>query len=163
MTIADTRRLFSESNPRVINSPPFTVTNCAMSLCYKMCIRVKISKTDVAIGVAIMSGANDRQLLWPFSMIVMFRLINQRGKEDRVKVFRSDRNGHRLKESLSKPKTDKMNLAMGFPSFVPRQCLSPDGFIKEDSIVLESYLFPKDTKMRPGGPPTELPSTISFS
>ncbi len=137
--------------PRTINSHIFSVKLYE----YRMCLQVRIG-TDISIGIILMKGRNDKSLVWPFNMIVLFRLKNLSGGECRVKMFRCDKNGSKIKEAISKPKSE-MNAAVGFSHFISKQCLRSEGFIRKNQILLECYLFPKDAKINK---PAELPSII---
>lgn len=146
------KRMLSEENSRPTNYPPFTVDHFG----YKTCLQIRLDHDNVSISIAIMKGERDKQLVWPFGMVIIFRLKNLSGGHHREKMFRCDRNGYRLRECLSKPK-GAMNAAMGYPQFVSRQSLLNNGFIRNNSMHLECYLFPRDAKLNH---PSEVPSVI---
>lgn len=125
---------------------------------YTLCLHVALCRNNnIAIGITIMKGAErDKHLVWPFNMIVVLRLKNQSGGQDRTKMFRCEKNGSRLKNSLMRPKTD-MNSPIGYPNFISSQCLLKDGFVRNNSMHLNCYLFPRDAKIRLA---SEYPSII---
>ena len=131
-----------KAHPRPIHSPVFIIELYR----YYACLLVILGGENLSVGLRIMKGRDDKELVWPFNMIVMFRLRNLNGREDLVRMFRCDRNISRLKEAVSRPKTD-MNLAIGFPCLVSQQRLDSEGFIRNNKISLECYLFPKDAKI----------------
>lgn len=133
-------KILSEDRGRLINTPPFIARLHGCTLC----LHVALDQKNVSIGIKLMKGDRDKQLAWPFNMIVVLRLENQSGGEDRVKMFRCEKNLH-LKDSLLRPKTD-MNLPVGYQYFIPRQQLQ-DGFVKNNAMLLKCYLFPKDAKI----------------
>lgn len=95
MTVKNMSQIVSTGErERVIHSPPFIVQDA-----YKLCLHVALSQNDVAIAIKIMKGERDKQLAWPFNYIVIFRLKNQGGGQDKAKMFRCEKNGFRLKNS----------------------------------------------------------------
>ena len=122
---------------------------------YKLCVQVEIDE-DVSLSIVIMKGERDRNLPWPFDYQVLFRLINQRGNYDIRKMFRSDTNGARFKDALQKPKSES-NLPLGFPKFAKRCNLLEQGFVRENVMQMECYIFNKASmlNLKP-----ELPSII---
>ncbi len=112
---------------------------------YKLRVQVKIDE-DVSLSIVIMKGERDRNLPWPFDYQVLFRLINQRGNYDIRKMFRSDTNGARFKDALQKPKSES-NLPLGFPKFAKRCNLLEQGFVRENVMQMECYVFKKESKL----------------
>lgn len=142
MRIRSIYRIMSRNEGRPIYSPPFIAKHHGC----KLCLRVAFGQESISIGVQLMKGDKDKQFAWPFNMIVVLQLKNESGMDDRVKMFRSEKNRSQLKDCLSRPKTD-MNLPMGYPQFVTRQHLMKGGFVRNDVMLLRCYLFPKDTKI----------------
>ena len=131
------------SGDHEVNDTPFVGDH----LKYKLCLYVRSHKGYLAIGLRILKSDGDKNLVWPFKSIVVFRLINQSGEtEDIIKMFRSEKNASQLKDGLSKPKK-VMNLPIGYPCFISRERLQGDGFIRDNKMVVACYIFPKDTKI----------------
>lgn len=141
-----------------INSPPFMVTLKGMNI-YRVCMQIRFGE-HISVALAIMKGENDRApgVSWPFNRNVVFRLVSLHGdgKSDKLKAFRTDTNGSRLKNALSRPKTT-INPPMGFPMFLPQQCLQQDGFIKDNSICVQCLILPKEVELTH---PPEMPVII---
>ena len=112
---------------------------------YNLVVKVAIHES-VAVSMAILKGDKDKALIWPFNKSVIFRVTNQRGKPDKTRMFRCDRNAVRFKESLSRPKSDA-NLPLGFPKFLSRQSLLNEGFVWNDTMCVQCIIFPKETKL----------------
>lgn len=127
---------------RPVYSPVFIIKKYR----YYACLLVQLSDEIMSVGIRLMKGKEDKNLVWPFNMIVMFRLKNLNDGQDVVKMFRSDRNASRLKESVWRPKTD-MNAPIGFQSFISKQRLEDEGFVRNDQIRLDCYFFPRDAKI----------------
>lgn len=123
---------------------------------YKFCLYVRKYKGYFAIGLKIMKSDKDKKMVWPFSNIVVLQLINQSGKEDEIKMFRSEKNASQLKDALSKPKKD-MNLPIGYPRFISKERLLSDGFVRDNIMLVHCYIFPKEAKINC---PSEYPSII---
>lgn len=140
MEIKYMEQILSGERERLIHSPPFIVDRRG----YKLCLHIALYHNNFSIAIKIMKGERDKQLVWPFNMIVIIRLHNQSGDEDKIKMFRCEKNGPRLRDSLSRPKTD-MNSPIGFPNFISRHCLLKNGFVRNNMMLLTCYLFPKDT------------------
>lgn len=149
ITIHDMEKALSHS--RVINCPPFTVDHHG----YKICPQIRLDE-HLSFAIAIMKADEDKHLVWPFSMIVILRVINQSCGNHRERMFRCVKNKDRLKECLTRPK-GIMNAAMGYPQFMSHHCLVNNGFIRNNCMQLECYLFPKDALINH---PSEVPSVI---
>ena len=153
IVVEDMQVILSEDRLCEINGTPFIGDYQR----YRLCLYVRNHKGYFAIGLRIMKSDNDKNLVWPFKNLVVFRLINQSGKkEDEIKMFHSGKNGSRLKDGLSKPKKD-MNLPIGYPRFISKERLLCDGFIRDNIMLMSCYIFPKDTKITW---PSEYPSMI---
>ena len=150
--IPNMERLLSSDAPGSINCPPFIINHHD----YRACLQVRLPGESVSLSVAIVKSEKDKNLTWPFGMTVIFRLVNQSSRKHREKMFRCDKNGSRLRECLSKPK-GAMNLAMGYPQFISKQCLVEEGFVRNNAMIVECYFIPKDTKV---SLPSEVPSVI---
>ena len=152
MLIKNMCQIMSRSGGRPIYSHPFIAKHHGC----KLCLRVALDQESISIGVQLMKGDKDKQFVWPFSMIVILQLKNESGRNHRVKMFRCEKNRSLLKDCLSRPKND-MNMAMGYPHFIARQHLLKEGYIKNDTMLLNCFLFPKDAKINLQ---SECPTTI---
>ena len=101
-----------------------------------------IAPMHVSIGFSIMKGKHDSNLLWPFSMMVMFKLVNIDDKKSRKRGFRSDINSSKYPECLSQPKSG-CNTAIGFADFVSVGTLN-NGFIKNNSLMIMARITSKE-------------------
>ena len=140
MSLDSVKRLLSETNSRTVNSHIFTAQG------YCVCIQVGFGAEQISAGIALMKGTNDKSQAWPFNMIVIFRLKNLSGGKHFVRMFRCDRNTSRCREALLRPRSH-MNPAIGFPCFISRTRLLNEGFVKNNEMLLQCYIFPKDTKI----------------
>ena len=138
----------------LLQSPPFIANHHGC----KFCLHVALDKVNVSVGIQLIKGDKDDHLVWPFNMIIIFQLQNQNGGEDRVKMFQCKKNRTQLKNSLRRPKTSLPNLPMGYPDFIAQQDLWND-FVKDDTMLLRCYLFPKNAKI---DLPSERPSVFSL-
>ena len=151
-TVTNMEKLLSGGTPRPIYCPPFTINQHH----YRACLQVRLPKESVSLSVVIMESEKDKNPTWPFGMTVILRLVNQSGQKHREKMFRCDKNGSRLRECLTKPKSI-MNPGMGYPQFISKQCLVEEGFVRNNAMIVECYFIPKDTKV---SLPSEVPSVI---
>jgi hypothetical protein len=143
MVVEDINLMLTGHNDLPVQSPPFQVKHHGCN----SCLHLALIQGKFSMGMAIMKGDRDKHIPWPFNMIVIFQLKNQSaGGQDEVKMFRCDKNGSRLKDSLMRPKASK-NLPMGFPQFITQERLVEDGFVKNNTIIMRCYLFPKDAKI----------------
>ena len=155
MKIQNISSLLSQKKA-IIRNVPFVLKS---KFAYKLCMHVSIGENGhFSVSVMILKGEHDKSLPWPFIMSVVFRLVNQEFKQDKVGMFRCDRNATRFKDSLYRPKGPS-NPPLGFPMFISKQMLLDGGFVKENSICLECYLFPKETKLSLD---SELPAIIKM-
>ena len=59
---------------------------------YKMCVKVLCNEGHIFIGVPLMRGKFDNQLMWPFQKIVLIRILNQCSEENHI-ITTSDYSG----------------------------------------------------------------------
>jgi hypothetical protein len=108
---------------------------------YKMCLRLYImgdgtgKGTHLSLFFVVMRGEFDNILQWPFTHKVTFKLINQAGGRDVVKIFQPDP----LDCSFRKPSSD-MNVASGYPRFLSHTKLERGGFIVDDTIFIKCMI-----------------------
>jgi hypothetical protein len=142
VVIRNVSKILSEEESRPIHSRPLIARlhGCMF------CLYVHFNRGNVAIGIRLMKGSSDKRFVWPFNMIVLLRLENLNGGKDIVKMFRCEKNGSRLNESVMKPRTD-MNPPIGYSRFTTQQYVQSDGFIKNNEMLVKLYLFPKDANL----------------
>jgi hypothetical protein len=108
---------------------------------YKMCLGLYImgdgigKGTHLSLFFVVMRGEFDNILQWPFTHKVTFKLINQAGGRDVVKIFQPDP----LDCSFRKPSSD-MNVASGYPRFLSHTKLERGGFIVDDTIFIKCMI-----------------------
>ena len=91
--------------------------------------------THLSLFFVVMRGEFDNILQWPFTHKVTFKLINQVGGEDVLKVFQPDP----LDCSFRKPSSG-MNIASGCPQFISHIELERGGFIVDDTIFIKCMI-----------------------
>ena len=101
-----------------------------------------IAPKHVSVGFSLMKGKHDSNLLWPFSMMVTFKLANIDDKKSRKRGFRSDINSLKFPECLSQPKSG-FNTAIGFADFVSVGTLN-NGFIKNNTLMIMARITSKE-------------------
>ncbi|XP_013417979.1 TNF receptor-associated factor 2 [Lingula anatina] len=107
---------------------------------YKMCCRLYLNGdgmgkgTHVSLFFVVMRGHYDALLRWPFKQKVTCILLDQNNLNHVIDAFRPDASS----SSFKRP-TSEMNIASGFPSFVPQAQLDKPGaaYIKDDCMFLK--------------------------
>ena len=106
---------------------------------YKYCLRLYLNGDGLgrneylSLFLVVMKSEYDNVLQWPFQKKVKFTMINQVDRNrDVSERMHPDKNS----SSFQKPVKD-MNIASGCPQFMKIDRLSPDGFLKDDSLFIE--------------------------
>ena len=116
-------------------SPPFHTSPHG----YRMCIRADLNgdgsgkTTHVSVFFVLMRSEHDNLLQWPFRQAVTFQLVNQ---NDPVKSISETFLPDLKSPSFQQPQSE-MNIASGFPRFVPQSVLKDENFIKGNAIYIK--------------------------
>ena len=115
-------------------SPPFHTSPHG----YRMCIRAYLNGdgsgkgTHISMFFVLMKSEHDNLLKWPFERPVTFELINQENRAQSIsETFMPDKHS----PSFQQPKSE-MNVASGFPRFVPHNVLHDQKFTNGDAIYI---------------------------
>ena len=115
-------------------SPPFHTSPHG----YRMCIRAYLNGdgsgkgTHISMFFVLMKSEHDNLLKWPFERPVTFELINQENRAQSIsETFMPDKHS----PSFQQPKSE-MNVASGFPRFVPHIVLHDQKFTNGDAIYV---------------------------
>ena len=116
-------------------SPPFHTSPHG----YRMCVRAYLNgdgsgkTTHMSVFFVLMRSEHDSLLPWPFKQAVTFLLVNQRDHSKSVtETFLPDLQS----PSFQQPHSE-MNIASGFPRFVPQSYLKNEDFIKGNAIYIK--------------------------
>ena len=116
-----------------IDSPPFFTSQGG----YKMRARIYMDGNGVGKGThislyfVVMKGDYDALLPWPFEKKITMKLLDQSNGEHVVDAFRSDPEN----PSFQRP-TNDMNVASGFPLFMPLVGLNNRAYAKDDAMFI---------------------------
>ena len=131
-----TRRFRDAQEKRTLSlySPPFHTSPHG----YRMCIRSYLNGdgsgkgTHISMFFVLMKSEHDNLLKWPFERPVTFELINQENRAQSIsETFMPDKHS----PSFQQPKSE-MNVASGFPRFVPHNVLRDQKFTNGDAIYV---------------------------
>ena len=119
-----------------LHSPPcYTKVNG-----YKFCVRAYINGdglgkgTHLSIYFVLMKHHYDDLLKWPFTKKITFKLLNLKNpSKSKSETFTTDKHS----SSFKKPEKD-MNIAAGCPKFLQQNLMLSDGFVLDDSIIIET-------------------------
>ena len=136
--IPDIKRRYKDALDRrtlSLYSPPFHTSPHG----YRMCVRAYLNgdgsgkTTHVSVFFVLMRSEHDNLLPWPFQQAVTFQLINQRDHSKSVsETFLPDLQS----PSFQQPQSE-MNIASGFPRFVPQSYLKNEDFIGGNAIYIK--------------------------
>ena len=112
---------------------------------YKMCAKIYMNgdgfgkDSHLSLFFVVMRGEYDALQTWPFQKKITMMLLDQGNGDHMIDAFHSDPQS----SSFQRPKSD-MNIASGFPLFMPLDSLNNRQYIKDDVmfvkiIVDESY------------------------
>ncbi|XP_070532661.1 TNF receptor-associated factor 2-like [Ptychodera flava] len=114
---------------------------------YKMCVRIYLNGdgmgrgNHVSLFFVVMKGPYDALLRWPFRQKVTFMLLDQNNREHIIDAFRPDPTS----SSFKRPTSD-MNIAFGYPLFMPI-CQIDSGqhaYVKDDVMFIKVIVDTSD-------------------
>ena len=80
----------------------------------------------------LLKGDNDDLQIWPFQKKITMMLLDQGDEDHVVDTFHADPQS----SSFQRPKCD-MNIASGYPLFMPIDCLNHHQYIKDDVMIIK--------------------------